>query len=606
MSRLKLQTKILFAMGVIIFIVSGISSYLHIRDLQQVYRQAVAQRSESLAQSVDAKMNALLVRAVKLFVPVLLLALCSVWVLLHFLITRPVRNLIAAGQRLAEGNLVLTLQTTGTTDEIGMLGMVFHRLASYLQHIAEVAARVATGVLSGEVQVRSKQDALGNAVHEMLRYLKQVAAVAGRVAEGDLTETVEVRSANDAFGRVLKLMTERLRELIEQIRTSAEQIAATGVMMSSLTERDIGLAEQIHTVTENMMSMIREMGTGVEEVVRNMATLAASVHETSDAVLRITSSITHIASNASGLTRRSHEAIRSMEDAVQSLEKIVVHTDTSEHLSQGTIQDALDGQHAFNQVMNSMATIQQTFAAAVQTITGFAARSQDIDTILHVIRKITDQTSLLALNASIIAAQAGTHGRAFAVVAEEIRNLAAGVGTSTKDIAAILHTLQQDTKQVAQTIHAGAADVKQGMERTQKAQKTLEKIIASARRSSKVVTEIAAALRNVMGTSHDVAAALEDVSAMTDDFTMAANEQEMSTENITIAVAKINTMASEVEHITSQQLAGVHQMRDSAANVTNLINQNWESSQRIAQAIEELASQAEMLVRAVDRFNLAA
>ena len=606
MSRLRLQTKILFAMGIIMFVVLGISSYLHIRDLQQVYRQAVAQRSESLAQSVDAKMNALLVRTVKLFVPVLLLALCSVWVLLHFLITRPVRNLIAAGQRLAEGNLVLTLQTTGTTDEIGMLGMVFHRLASYLQHIAEVAGRVATGVLSGEVQVRSKQDALGNAVHEMLRYLKHVAAVAGRVAEGDLTGTVEVRSANDAFGRVLKLMTERLRELIEQIRTSAEQIAATGVMMSSLTERDIGLAEHIHTVTENMMSMIREMGMGVEEVMRNMATLAASVHETSDAVLRITASITHIASNASDLTRRSHEAISSMGEAVQSLEKIVVHTDTSEHLSQGTIRDALDGQHAFNQVMNSMATIQQTFAAAVQTITGFAARSQDIDTILHVIRKITDQTSLLALNASIIAAQAGTHGRAFAVVAEEIRNLAAGVGTSTKDIAAILHTLQQDTNQVAQTIHAGAADVKQGMERTQKAQKTLEKIIASARRSSKVVTEIAAALRNVMGTSHDVVAALEDVSAMTDDFTMAANEQEMSTENITIAVAKINTMASEVEHITSQQLAGVHQMRDSAANVTNLINQNWESSQRIAQAIEELASQAEMLVRAVDRFNLAA
>ena len=189
-------------------------------------------------------------RSVKLFVPVLFLGLCAVWVILHFLITRPVRKLIVVGQRLAEGNLVQTIQTTGRNDEIGLLGIVFHRLASYLQNIAEVTSQVATGVLTGEVRARSDQDILGKAVHEMLRYLKQVAIVATKVAEGDLTETVQVRSTNDAFGGGIKMMTAGLRELIVQIRTSAEQIAATGILISSLTERGINIAECVHNVTE--------------------------------------------------------------------------------------------------------------------------------------------------------------------------------------------------------------------------------------------------------------------------------------------------------------------------------------------------------------------
>ncbi|MCP4403056.1 MAG: hypothetical protein GY801_37840 [bacterium] len=84
-------------------------------------------------------------------------------------------------------------------------------------------------------------------------------------------------------------------------------------------------------------------------------------------------------------------------------------------------------------------------------MTRFEARSQEIDTVLEVIREITDQTSLLALNALIISAQAGVHGRGFAVVAEEIRNLAQGVGASTKSIASIVTTLQQETAEVAHT-----------------------------------------------------------------------------------------------------------------------------------------------------------
>jgi methyl-accepting chemotaxis protein len=74
-----------------------------------------------------------------------------------------------------------------------------------------------------------------------------------RIAAGDLTTTAAVRSEADAFGMVIQAMTEGLRRLITQIRSSAEQIAATGVSISSLAASDIDLVEQINIAMQTMM-----------------------------------------------------------------------------------------------------------------------------------------------------------------------------------------------------------------------------------------------------------------------------------------------------------------------------------------------------------------
>ena len=156
----------------------------------------------------------------------------------------------------------------------------------------------------------------------------------------------------------------------------------------------------------------------------------------------------------------------------------------SRQLSQETIEDALQGQQAVEEVTSSMDTIQQTNSSTVETITRFEQQTQDIGTILDVIDEITDQSSLLALNASIIAAQAGSHGRGFAVIADEMRNLATKVSSSTKDIAAIVKVVQEETVTVVKKIHEGTDDIAQGVRRTQQAREVLQKIFNSAQRSS--------------------------------------------------------------------------------------------------------------------------
>jgi len=565
-------------------------------------------------RAVDTTVQQLLLRTGGLFVLFVIFAFLATSVLVHVVVTRPIRQLVTVSQKIAKGELVDAGQTTEaeqlhannyhTRDEIGALTAAFSDMMGYLQDMAHATTRIAVGDLSREIAPRSKLDVLGNSTLEMLRYLRYIAEIATNMAGGDLREDIQARSDSDAFGKAIYTMARGLRTLIAQIRNIARQITGTGQSISELSAHDIRIVEEVHTAAETMTSTMQEVGSSVEEVANNMNVLSSSVEMTSASVSQMTSSIAHIAGNTNELTEQTQRTINYLEETISSLKEIVSSTDESKQLSQEAIQEALHGQAAVEQVAASMATIEQTITTSVNSMTRFEQRSHDIDQILDVIQNITDQTSLLALNASIIAAQAGSHGRGFAVVADEIRELATGVGTSTKDIAAIVHALQQDTQEVVQTIRGGAEDVNQGMERTQQAREVLEKIIASAQRSSSVVTDIAGTLHGLMDAGRTVSESMERVNMMTNDITAATNEQEASTQQINQAVTHINEMASQIQRATTEQSSGVRQVLQVMDRVTQLIEQNLDSSQQITNTTRILSSQAGLLLDSVDRFTL--
>jgi len=553
--------------------------------------------------TVDRKIRHLIRNASLLFGLFLVLAFLAVSVFIHVVLTQPIRQLIASAQQLAEGKLV-QFQSNQQSREIVALNSVFNSISEYLRNVSTISSNISTGIIASDIQVRSEHDTLGHATRNMVRYLRQVAGFMTKTAEGDLTGTVRLRSTNDAFGQVILTMTEGLRGLVEQLKQSAQQMTSTGSEISSLTKQDIKIAEQVYTSADEMSSTVHEMGSSIEEVAHNMEMLSSSVEETSASVTQMTTSITHIASKTKNLTGQTHHTIAFLKNTIVALEKVVDTTDESKALSQMTMQDAVHGQKAVEQVITSVENIEKTITTAVDSITKFAQRSQDIDTILEVIREITDQTSLLALNASIIAAQAGTHGRGFAVVADEIKNLASGVGNSTKDIATIIQTLQKDTGKVVQMIHEGAAYVKQGIERTNQAREALQKIIISAERSSSLVSQIAETLHDLMTTSRQVSTSMEHVDLMTDDIMRATEEQESSTKQINKAIAMIGDMASQIHQSTAEQMLGVRQLLATTDSVTVLIEKNLESSQHISHTTNALSEQADILMDSVGRFKL--
>ena len=554
--------------------------------------------------TLAVKVRELIWQSVLLLAIFQLLAFFAVSLFIHIVLTKPIEQLIASGEELAKGNLI-QIPMQNQSRELAALSQSFNSISEYMQNLAIVSSQLATGVIADEIQLRSSHDILGQAIHDMLHYLRNVAGIANDVAGGNLTNTIRIRSEKDAFSRVLHAMTEGLRTLVKQLQQSAHQIAETGESIASYAKQDSHIVDLVQRSAEEMSSTMHEMGKSIEEVAQNVDMLSSSTEETSASVSQMASSITHIAGKAKGLTEQTDQTIKFLNETVDVLTGVVSSTDESKQLSQDTIEVARNGQESVEQVIRSVETIERTMTGAVESINRFAERSEDIDTILDVIRNITEQTSLLALNASIIAAQAGTHGRGFAVVAEEIKNLASGVGNSTKDIAIIVQTLQHDTKEVVQSIYEGAENVQQGIERTRQARESLQKILSSAERSSLLVTNIAETLHGLMDNSRQVSVAMDQVDTMTDDITLATNEQEASTKQIEQAIALINEMSSQIQQAFGEQLEGVQRLLESTETVVELIEQNQQSSQRISLTTEELTTQSELLLHSVDRFKLA-
>jgi methyl-accepting chemotaxis protein len=143
-----------------------------------------------------------------------------------------------------------------------------------------------------------------------------------------------------------------------------------------------------------------------------------------------------------------------------------------------------------------MSRIKQTVVEAAERIHELGESGKRIGNIVEVIRQISEQTSLLALNASIEAAHAGEQGRGFAVVADEVSSLARRVGQSARDIEELIATIREQTSEAVRSMQSGTREVEGG---------------------TQVVTETLESLREIVGMVQKTAAAVQEQAVVSDE-----------------------------------------------------------------------------------------
>jgi methyl-accepting chemotaxis protein len=206
-------------------------------------------------------------------------------------------------------------------------------------------------------------------------------------------------------------------------------------------------------------------------------------------------------------------------------------------------------------------------------IQNLANRASEIGAIVDVIDDVADETNLLALNAAIIAAQAGEQGRAFSVVADEIKDLADRVLTSTKEIGALIASLQNEAKSAIGAVERGSRSVASGVLLSADAGLSLEAINRAAQESGTRIASIVTAVREQARAASFVLELTERVRGGVEEIQRASDEQRSGTESIHRSTLAMRDAARQVRSTSQEQAHGAGRIRENVEGVRQTVEQ---------------------------------
>jgi methyl-accepting chemotaxis protein len=472
----------------------------------------------------------------------------------------------------------------------------------------------------------------------ILRPLDSMMAVASKLSEADLSVRVDESSntsselgnlamALNSIGQSLRDTISRVRGVAEGVGSATEQISRTGNAVSSgagtvLTRVEEtsssmvemmaslrGIAENVEVLyqsAEASSSSIMEMAATNDEVAENVQAMAASVEETTGAIEQMTFSIKEVAKNIEELHASTEETSSSMTLMDLSISQVETNANETARLSEQTSKDSETGVEALVKTLAGIDKIKGSSSVALGVIEQLGKRTQEIGNILNVIDDVAEQTNLLALNAAIIAAQAGEHGKGFAVVAEEIKDLAERTAASTKEIAELIRSVQEESRNAVSAMNQGMKNVDEGVLLGREAEGALKKIYDSANKSTMMVKAIARATVEQARGSKQVTGAITRIAQTVEQISKASNEQARGSEQIMKSAEKMKLITNHVQRSSQEQAYGSKQIAKAIANINEMVmhlnraqKEQTQGSEQVLRAVEAIKTVSGLQSRSV-------
>lgn len=429
-------------------------------------------------------------------------------------------------------------------------------------------------------------------------------ALTGAVAAWSLANTVARLSWKEredeaaAPPPVQREFIDRLRGITDAVHAAADRVAEaiaevasersagileTSSMLEEMTESMKGIGENTERLSESAeesSSSILEMGATVEEVGGNMQTLGGSAEECVASIGQMATAIREVAGNVEGLSEVAEETNAAMEEMAATIKQVEGNAGECRQLSLEVVNAAEQGRARVSATISGIEAIRSASEDAQGVIISLGRRAQEIGDILDVIDEVAEETKLLALNAAIIAAQAGEHGRGFSVVADQIKDLADRVGASTKEIDTLIKAVQDESENAVGAVQEGAQMVAEGVRLSNEAGDALERITERAQRSGEMIGEIARATSEQTKGAGAVADAMERMRDMVGGIRNSMEEQTRGSELVMNASGSMRDLA--------QQVKGMVQEQDGASRrITLNIEDIREMVQRINRAVQD-------------------
>ncbi len=465
--------------------------------------------------------------------------------------------------------------------------MICRQITTPLGALVHGSSRMAEGDLSVEVEVvaRDELGTLATTFNGMVKSLRGLVSQAIRNTRSVADVSGTLRDASDSLSSEMarqELAVEGTAESIERINVSIGEVNGNIETLS-------------HTATSTSAA-VTQMDASIGETAGHIDGLSESMEDTASAVVAMTGAIREIARNADQLNSSTESTAAALDLLSSAVKQVEGNAQESHALSEKTAEQAELGMRSVQKTVEGMHGIQLSFSDLERIISDLSEKSESIGEVVKVIESVVEQTNLLALNAAIISSQAGEHGRAFAVVAEEVKSLAERTAGSTREISELIAAVQTSVGGAVEAMSQSGKRVEDGVSLSRGAGEILRVIGESARESSQRIHEIVEAAEHQTLDIGKVAGAMSQAKTIAAQLNSGTHEQDSAGADITRSVERMRDLGQQVKQSTQEQSKESRLISQSAEVVAARINQ-------ILEATNEQSAQGAQILQALQVFR---
>jgi Methyl-accepting chemotaxis protein len=475
---------------------------------------------------------------------------------------------------------------------------------------------------------------------DVARPVRAIRGLAADMAQGDFNTTARVFS-DDEVGELASSFGEtraNLRRLLGRVGgsgstiTEGVRVITGGTESLLLRSRDqatltessshavevvrggiggvLGAAGTVTALTQDASSRALELQASSEEVARSMDYLFQSVEKTSSSTTQMNAVMSEMSKRTDVLAGIGEEVLSFVAEMESTTAELQSSAQSTADISRQVREDAEAGGGAVAKTVEGINISRDVTNSTAETLDDLQRSVGQISQILSVIEEITNRTNLLALNAAIIAAQAGEHGLGFTVVADEMRQLAERTRGSTKEISAIVKAVQSGSKQAATKMQEGVKRVEATVRLADDASASLAKIVGSASQSSEMATKISRALEDQARASRHLHEVTSRMSGHIAEINRGSREQARGTQLLAQEAERVREIAGQVKNATDEQsLAGrgisaaLEKIAEDARAMRDSLDRQLKETDRIADASRTMLNIAQANDAIAREFN---
>jgi methyl-accepting chemotaxis protein len=310
------------------------------------------------------------------------------------------------------------------------------------------------------------------------------------------------------------------------------------------SEDEVGqLAGAFNAMLENLIKVVREVGTTSRAISESAQTLSATSQEMNASTQEISSTVQHIAQGAetqASMVSKTSEVTKAI---AKSIEEIHSKAQTVNERATDAGFKAKQGGEFATLALEKISEVAERVQSARDAVEGFRTRALEINRTVEFITTIASQTNLLALNAAIEAARAGEHGRGFAVVAEEVGKLAENAKGFADQIAELASKINSESANVIASMAESTRVAREGREVVLEANRTLEDIVNAVMTTVERVQEISALTSQQTQGAEELVRAIEEISKIAEDNAAGTEQASAATQEQTASMQELATSA---------------------------------------------------------------